>query len=67
MFEVKRDVWSLFKVFLIPVVDVSEEFEIPEIDVSDVPEVFDVPDVFDVPELYPEMLMRFYIYVMLSI
>ena len=48
-------------------VDVSEEFEIPEIDVSDVPEVFDVPDVFDVPEVYPEMLMRFYIYVMLSI
>ena len=48
-------------------VDVSEEFEIPEFDVSDVPEVFDVPDVFDVPEVYPEMLMRCYIYVMLSI
>ena len=55
------------EVFITQVVDVSEEFEIPEIDVSDVPEVFDVPDVFDVPEVYPEMLMRFYTYVMLSI
>ena len=36
-------------------VDVSEVFEIPEIDVSDVPEILDVPDVFDVPEVYPEM------------
>ena len=50
-----------------PEVDVSEMFEIPEIDVSDVPEVLDVPDVFDIPEVYPEMLMRCYIYVMLSI
>ena len=47
-----------------PKVDVSEVFEI---DVSDVPEVLDVPDVFVLPELYPEMLMRCYIYVMLSI
>ena len=39
------------EVFLTPVVDVSEEFEIPEIDVSHVPEVFDVPYVFDVPEV----------------
>ena len=53
--------------FIIPEVDVSEVFEIPEIDVSDVPEVLDVPDVFNVPEVYPEMLMRCYIYVMLSI
>ena len=45
----------------------SEVFEIPEIDVSDVPEVLDVPGVFDIPEVYPEMLMRCYIYVMLSI
>ena len=52
--------------FLTPVVDVSEKFEIPEIDVSDVPEVFDVPDVFYVPEVYPEMLMRFHIYVILK-
>ena len=56
-----------------PEVDVNEEFEIPEIDVSDVPEVFDVPevynvpDVFDVSEVYPEMSLRFYFYVMLSI
>ena len=35
--------------------------------ISDVPEVFDVLDVFDVPEVYPEMLLRCYIYVMLSI
>ena len=47
--------------FITPEVDVREEFEIPEIDVSDVPEVFDVP------EVYPEMLLRCYIYVMLSI
>ena len=52
---------------------VSEEFEIPEIDVSDVPEVFDVPevynvpDVFDVSKVYPEMSLRFYFYMMLSI
>ena len=48
-------------------VDVGEVFEIPEFDVSDVPEILDIPDVFDVPEVYPEMLMRCYIYVMLSI
>ena len=42
-------------------------FEIPDIDVSDVPEVFDVPDVFDVSEMYPEMSLRIYFYVMLSI
>ena len=59
--------------FITPEVDVREEFEIPEIDVSDVPEVFDVPevynvpDVFDVSEVYPEMSLRFYFYVMLSI
>ena len=47
--------------FVSPVVDVGEVFEIPEFDVSD------VPDVFDVPEVYPEMLMRCCIYVMLSI
>ena len=45
----------------------NEVFEIPDIDVSEVPEVFDVPDVFDVPEVYPEMLLRCYIYVILSI
>ena len=50
-----------------PEVDVNEVFEIPDIDVYDVPEVFDVPDVFDVPEVYPEMLLRCYIYVILSI
>ena len=59
--------------FITPEVDVREAFEIPEIDVSDVPEVFDVPevynvpDVFDVSEVYPEMSLRFYFYVMLSI
>ena len=59
--------------FITPEVDVREEFEIPEIDVCDVPEVFDVPevynvpDVFDVSEVYPEMSLRFYFYVMLSI
>ena len=53
--------------FITPEVDVNEVFEIPDIDVSDVPEVFDVPDVFNVPEVYPEMLLRCYIYVMLSI
>ena len=52
---------------VIPEIDVSEVFEIPDINVSDVPEVFDVPDVFNVPEVYSEMLMRCYIYVMLSI
>ena len=50
-----------------PEVDVSEVFEIPEINVSDVPEVLHVPDVLDVPEVYPEMLMRCYFYGMLSI
>ena len=62
-----------------PEVDVREEFEIPEIDVSDVPEVYDVPEVFDVPEVYnipdvfdvsdvyPEMSLRINFYVMLSI
>ena len=56
-----------------PEVDVREEFEIPEIDVSDVPEVFDVPEVYNVPdvfdasEVYPEMSLKFYFYVMLSI
>ena len=35
-----------------PEVDVNEVFEIPDIDVSDVPEVYDVPEVFDVPEVY---------------
>ena len=66
--------FEVYSVYLItPEVDVSEEFEIPEIDVSDVPEVFDipevynVPDVFDVSEVYPEMSLRFYFYVMLSI
>ena len=59
--------------FITPEVDVRGEFEIPEIDVSDVPEVLDVPevynvpDVFDVSEVYPEMSLRFYFYVMLSI
>ena len=59
--------------FITPEVDVREEFEIPEVDVSDVPEVFDVPeaydvpDVFDVSQVYPEMSLRCYIYVMLSI
>ena len=60
--------------FITPEVDVREEFEIPEIDVSDVPEVYDVPEVFDVlPDVfdvsvdYPEMSMRFYFHVMLSI
>ena len=58
---------EVLHIFLTPVVDVSEEFEIPEIDVSNVPEVFDVPDVFEVPKVYPEMLTRCYIYVMLFI
>ena len=53
--------------FVTPDVDVNEVFEIPDIDVSEVPAVFDVPDVFDVPEVYPEMLLRCYINVMLSI
>ena len=59
--------------FITTEIDVREEFEIPEIDVSDVPEVYDVPEVFDVPDVfdvsvdYPEMSMRFYFYVMLSI
>ena len=59
--------------FITPEVDVREEFEIPEIDISDVPEVFDVPEVYNVPdvldvsEVYPEMSLRFYFYVMLSI
>ena len=59
--------------FITQEVDIREEFEIPEIDVSDVPEVYDVPEVFDVPDVfdvsvdYPEMPMRFYFYVMLSI
>ena len=47
---------EMYKVFITPVVDVCEVFEIPEFGVSDVPEVLDVPDVFDVPEVYPEML-----------
>ena len=61
------------EMFITPEVDVSEELEIPEIDVSDVPEVFDVPevynvpDVFDVSEVYPDMSLRFYFYIMLSI
>ena len=37
-------------------VDVGEVFEIPEFDVSDVPEVLNVPDVFDVPEVYPDVI-----------
>ena len=53
--------------FVTPEVDVNEVFEIPDIDVSEVPAVFDVADVFDVPEVYPEMLLRCYIYLMLSI
>ena len=53
--------------FVTPDVDVNEVFEILDIDVSEVLEVFDVPDVFDVPEVYPEMLLRCYIYLMLSI
>ena len=57
----------LFITPVTPEVDVNEVFEIPDIDVSDVPEIFDVPDVFDVPEVYLEMLLRCYIYVMLSI
>ena len=61
------------EVFITPEVHVREEFEIPKIDVSDVPEVFDVPEVYNVPdvldvsEVYPEMSLRFYFYVMLSI
>ena len=58
---------ELFITPVIPEVDVSEVFETTEIDVSDVPEVLDVPDVFNVPEVYPEMSLRFYFYVMLSI
>ena len=59
--------------FITPEVDVREEFEIPEIDVSDVPEVYDVPEVCNVPDVFdvsvdhPEMSIRFYFYVMLSI
>ena len=59
--------------FIIPEVDVREEFEIPEIDVLNVPEVYDVPEVFNVPDVFdvsvdhPAMSIRFYLYVMLSI
>ena len=42
-------------------VDACEVFEMPEFNVSDVPEVLDVPDVFDVPEVYPEMLYLCYV------
>ena len=41
--------------FITPLVDVCEVFEIPEFYVSD------VPDVFDVPEVYPEMLYLCYV------
>ena len=64
---------SLFITPITPEVEVNEVLEIPDIDVSDVPEVFDVPevynvpDVFDVSEVYPEMSLRIYFYVMLSI
>ena len=44
-----------------PVVDVCQVFEIPEFDVSRVPEVPGVSDVFNVPEVYPEMLYICYV------
>ena len=47
--------------FVTPVVDVREVFEIPEFDVSDVAEILDDPSVFDVPEVYPEMLYLCYV------
>ena len=43
-------------------VDVCEVFEIPEFDVSGVPEVPDVSDAFDVPEMYPEVLYLCYVF-----
>ena len=47
--------------FVTPVVDVCEVFEIPEFDVSGVPEVPDVSEGLDAPEVYPEMLYLCYV------